>query len=319
MKKIHCFLILCVFSLILGVNFSAADNNYPQKAITIIVPFSPGGGADTYIRMVVPYISKQLGNAAIVVKNIPGGDMITGLMKIYHAKPDGYTLGLFMTPGQAVRQVVGGVNYDLSKVTWLGRISSMDYVMALSPKSKFKTLQDLQQADKVILGVANISGAIGTLISCEKLKIKITPLSHRGSQEAILAAIRGDVDVVQFPITTMRTAIKAGDLNPILVFSKKRATEFQNVLTINELGHPELVDIVKIGYYLGGPPNITPSVVDILKKAVEKALTDKELHMMADKVNRPIIEANAQESNDEINEIINSYTPFKKILSNYLK
>jgi len=319
MKKLCCFFILFALSIVIGINGTAAENNFPQKAITMIVPFSPGGGADTYIRMLVPYMSKQLGNADIVVKNIPGGDMITGLMKIYHAKPDGYTLGLFMTPGQAVRQIVGGVNYDLSKVTWLGRISTMDYIMALSPKSKFKTLKDLQQADKVILGVANISGAIGTLISCEKLKIKITPLSHRGSQEAILAAIRGDVDVVQFPITTMRTAIKAGDLNPILVFSKKRAPDFQDVPTITELGNPELVDVVKIGYYLGGPPNIPPGVANTLKKAVEKALTDKELHMMADKVNRPIIESNAQESQDEINDILNSYAPFKEILSNYLK
>ena len=319
MKKLYVCLIVFVLTLGLCGPGALTAEAFPQKPITIIVPFSPGGGADTYVRLIIPYLSRQLDGANVIVKNIPGGDMITGLMKIYRARPDGHTLGLFMTPGQAVRQIVGGVNYDLGKVTWLGRISTMGYIMALSPKSKFKSLEELQNADKVILGVANISGAIGTLISSEKLKIKITPLAHRGSREAILAAIRGDVDFVQFPITTLRPVLKAGDLKPVLVFSKKRLADFKNIPTIDELGYPTLIDIVKIGYYLGGPPNVPLEIALKLEKAVEAALKDKELRAKADKVKRPIIESNAQEARNEIHAILDSYAPFKEVLVKYLK
>ncbi len=101
-----------------------AQSSFPSKVITFIVPTSPGGGFDTFSRMVIPYLRKYLPHPVnIVVKNIPGGDWNIGITKMYRSKPDGYTIGLINLPGNAINQMLGTAKYDLTKITCLANLT----------------------------------------------------------------------------------------------------------------------------------------------------------------------------------------------------
>lgn len=295
-------------------------STFPSKDLTLVVPFSPGGSFDTYARLVAPYIQRHLpGKVNVVVKNVSGGDSLIGLMEVYGAKPDGYTIGLFMTPGQAVRQVLGNVQYDLKKVTWLGRLTTTTYATAVAPNSKYKSIQSLQAAPSVKLGTAAISGAIATLISAERMGIKVNPISHEGSQEAILSTIRGDVDYVQFPFTSLQKLISSGELIPILVFADKRLPAIPDTPTNIEIGYPDLSDVVVQDYYLGTAPGTPEGVSKILRQAIADALRDPELLAASEKAKMPLNHADADRSMANITRTIETYAKYKEILARYIK
>ena len=118
-----------------------AKSKFPTRAITFVIPTSPGGGFDTFSRILAPYLRKYLpGDPKIIIKNAPGGEWNIGISKMYRAKPDGRTIGVLNMPANAVNQLLGKAKYDLRKITWLGNVSRVTYVTALSRKSKYRTL-----------------------------------------------------------------------------------------------------------------------------------------------------------------------------------
>jgi tripartite-type tricarboxylate transporter receptor subunit TctC len=91
---------------VLTMNEAAAKSTFPSKTITYVVPTSPGGGFDTFSRMIIPYLRKYLpGNPNIIIKNAPGGEWKIGINKMYRAKPDGHTIAVLNMPANALPQV----------------------------------------------------------------------------------------------------------------------------------------------------------------------------------------------------------------------
>lgn len=294
---------------------------FPSKDITFVVPFSAGGGFDTYARLVAPFIQKNLpGNVNVVVKNVTGGDSIIGLMEVYKAEPDGYTIGLFNSPGQVTNQMLGRGDYDLNKVVWLGKIADTAYVAALSPKSKYKSLDDLKHAPQVKLGLAAVaSGAgIGAAIAGREMGINLQLIGHDGSQEAVMAAIRGDVDMIQFPFQSVRKfMVGSQDLDPILVYSPQRLAELPDVPTVVEAGYPQLVGLVKQDYLVGTTPGVPEEVAGVLREALRKAMEDPELAQLAQNAKMPLSYAPADAVARSIADDFKNYEPFKDLIAQY--
>ncbi|MFB0506248.1 MAG: Bug family tripartite tricarboxylate transporter substrate binding protein, partial [Thermodesulfobacteriota bacterium] len=151
-------LLLLMAGTVFGPGDAEAKAAFPSKTITFIVPVTPGGGFDTVTRMLVPYLRKYLPkNPNIIVKNAPGGEWNIGINKMYRSEPDGHTIGILNLPGNAVNQVIGTAKFDLNKITWLGNISQVIYVTALSTKSKYRTVEDLKKAPEVTSGVVGLA------------------------------------------------------------------------------------------------------------------------------------------------------------------
>jgi tripartite-type tricarboxylate transporter receptor subunit TctC len=95
-------------------NQATAKYPDPSKSITFIIPVSVGGGYDFYSRLLAPFLSDEL-DVRIKIRNVPGGKWLVGLDKIYKAKPDGYTIGIW-NPGLMMndKDVLGKVNYDMT-------------------------------------------------------------------------------------------------------------------------------------------------------------------------------------------------------------
>lgn len=299
-----------------------AQADFPKKDITFIVPYTPGGGFDTYARLVAPYIQKYLPNKVnVVVQNVPGAETRLGLMQIYKADPDGYTIGIFNNPGQVTGQVVGNVDYDLNKITWLGRIADEVYVAGLSPKSPYKNLDDLKKAPTVKVGIGgglSSTAGLGSILAAEVMGFKINPIAMEGSQESILAAIRGDIDYVQFALPTMRPfVIDSKQLQPLWVYTRERLPELPDTPTVAELGYPQLLDIVKIDYLLGATPGLPPEVRKTLADAFAKAMQDPELIQAAKNAKRPLSYASGEDTAGMVKRSLENMQKYRETLLKY--
>jgi len=319
------FAILCLAMLLVTAAFGAgsAEAKFPAKTMTFVIPVSPGGGFDTFARMLVPYLQKHLpGNPNIVVNNAPGGEWNIGINKMYRSKPDGNTFAIFNWPANAVSQILGTAKYDLNKVTWLGNISEVTYVMCVSLKSKYKTLQELQKAPEVTSGVVGLAStaALGTIIAAQAMGIKMKPIPHDGSTEAILSAMRGDVDWVQYPLATLKkTIVDSKDLIPLWIYSKKRSPLLPDVPTVEELGYGELAEVVTMYRPVGAPPDLPNDVKKIWYDAFWKATNDPDFHKKMIAANEPAMPMTPEETAKMITQGINMVARYKELIQKYTK
>jgi len=300
-----------------------AKSVFPSKTITFIVPVTPGGGFDTVTRMLVPYLRKYLpGNPNIIVKNAPGGEWNIGINKMYRSKPDGHTIGILNLPGNAVNQVIGTAKFDLNKITWLGNISQVIYVTALSTKSKYRTLEDLKKAPEVTSGVVGLASTagLGTIIAAERMGVKMKPIPHAGSTEAILAAIRGDVDWVQYPFSTLKKSIiDSPDLVPAWVYTKKRLELLPDLPTVEELGYGDLLDIITMYRPVGAPPELPEDVKKIWNDAFWKATNDPEFQEKMVKSNRNPAPMTPEETAAMVSRAVVEVAKYRELILKYRK
>lgn len=297
--------------------------NYPEKDITFIIPTSPGGGYDTYTRTLIPYLQKHLPQQVnILPKNVPGADWALGINQVYNAQPDGYTVGIFNIPGNVVSQLLGKAQYDLTKIKWIGRITDAPYVAAVSPKSPYQTLEQMKAAPEVKSGVVSLSSTagLGTLIAMQRMGIKPRFVTHDGSQEAVLAAMRGDVDFVQYGYASIKKfVVDSHELNPVWVYAKQRIPDLPNVPTIVELGYPDLLDTVAVHYVVGTTPNTPPEIVKILDDAFAKAVAEPEFVKKMTDLGQTPNTATAEETAKIVSDSIKEFGKYKELLEQYTK
>ena len=308
---------------VLTMNEAAAKSAFPSKTITYVVPTSPGGGFDTFSRMIIPYLRKYLpGNPNIIIKNAPGGEWKIGINKMYRAKPDGHTIAVLNMPANALPQVLGEARYDLRKATWLGNIGEVTYVTALSLKCKYKTIEALKKAPMVTSGTVGLASTagLGTLLAAERMGIKMKYIPHSGSTEAILAGIRGDVDWVQYPFSTLKKSIvDSQDLIPVWVYSKKRLKLIPDVPTIAELGYPDLVDVIKMLRPVAAPPGLPDDIAQIWKDAFWKATNDPEFQKKQIAANATPYPMRPQELEEMVEAAMKLLVQYKEIILKHRK
>ncbi len=101
-----------------------AAAQFPEKNIDFLIPFGPGGGFDRTVRMIAPFMEKNLPNkVSVLPKNLPGAGGARALATVFRAKPDGYMITIANVPGAAIPDVMGEkVDYDLKKFVWVARL-----------------------------------------------------------------------------------------------------------------------------------------------------------------------------------------------------
>lgn len=301
----------------------ATNVPFPTKDITFIIPVSPGGGFDTNARILAPYLKKYLpGNPNVVPQNVPGGEWRLGIMQMLKSPPDGSTIAIFNIPGNVLGQVTNTAEYDLNKVPWIGRITDTIYVMALSPKSKYKTLDDLKKATEVKSAVVGLtsSSALAVMFAAQEMQFKVKMINYDGSTEAILSAVRGDVDMVIYPFPSLQKfVVGSTDLTPFVVFSKDRIKELPNTPTIVDMGYPNLLTVVALDYDIGTVPGTPDSLLKTWRDAFSKAVADPDfVKMMTDQLKRAPTPLNADQTAKSISDSLTLYTKYKDVVMQYV-
>ncbi len=317
-------LVVVMVALLLGFHTQQAGAAgqkaaFPIKPITMIVFVPPGGGWDTICRLAAEYWRKYLPNkVSVVIKNVPGGEQLIGPTMLYNSPPDGYTVGTFSS-GAAGPIIAGVVRFDAKRYEWVGMFSEDYYITSASPKSGFKKFSDLQKAKKEILiatpGFAT-ADALGALLAKEKMKLNLKMIPHEGSSGGTLAAIRGDVDLVSSPISSMKKYVIDGhDLVPLWTSAPERLKRLPNVPTLKELGYPEVGKMFVLHRFLAAPPGTPRDKMEILQKSFRAVLQDPEYQAkVRDTLDAEINLANGPEAGRLLENLINLLQPYEKIV-----
>jgi tripartite-type tricarboxylate transporter receptor subunit TctC len=197
-----------------------------DKTIRWIVPNAPGGGYDTYSRLLEPFFEKELG-AEIVVENLSGAGGIIAARTLARAAPDGLTLGILNGPGLLVTALAGEteVPRPAEDFTILARVARSQHVWAAGSDSPLHSIEAVLRAGetrRLVFGVREVGGVafVSIALTTALLDLDVSIVAgFGGSRDAALAVMRGDVDLVVYSYDSIRDAIRSGDLVPILQVS----------------------------------------------------------------------------------------------------
>ena len=225
---------------------SAVANDYPNKAIRLIMPYPIGGSIDIAGRMVAQRLADNLGQA-VVVDNRTGAGGIVGTETGARAAPDGYTVlmggtGTLALSPSLQKNLPYDPNKDFTPVTLLVTIP---YVVVVQPSFKAANIRELIALAKAKPNEINYgSGGSGSAphLAAELFKtmadVRITHVPYKGSTPAITDTMSGQVQLTFTGIPSVMTQMKAGRLRPIGVTSLKRTAALPEVPTIAESGVP---------------------------------------------------------------------------------
>jgi tripartite-type tricarboxylate transporter receptor subunit TctC len=280
-----------------------ADDFFKGKTIRFVVGFSPGGGFDTYTRLIARHIGKHVpGNPRTVVQNRTGAGSMIAANYIYNrAKPDGLTVGNWIGP-LVLQHVLGkkGIRFDGRKFNWLGVPVNDDNTCALTKASGINSIEDWINSKRPIKIGATAPGS--TTDDVPKLVKAATGLpmqiieGYSGTAIIRLAAERGEVDggcwAWQSIKPTWAQGIESGNVKPILQISAKRHPDLPNIALAGSLAKGErgkklmrvATDVyASISRPYSLPPGVPADRVKTLQKAFMDAMNDPELKADAKK------------------------------------
>jgi tripartite-type tricarboxylate transporter receptor subunit TctC len=271
-------------------NVSATDN-YPNRPITLIVPFSAGGNSDTSSRLITRLLSEKLGQT-VVVDNKPGAGGILGMEIGAIAKPDGYTL-IFSSSGQMATYpyLYKKLSFDpVKSFVPIRAGASNPYLMLFNPSKPYKTLPEFIEYAKKNPNSINYgsvgNGSAGHLAG-ELLQqltgIKMTHIAYKLSPTLYADLLSGVLDIgFEFP-NSMRANIEAGKVIPIAIASETRMKSFPNIPTFAELGYPDM-KIAAWGVFLApaGTPAPIVQKLDAALAEILKSPTMTEYYSIGD-------------------------------------
>ena len=300
----------------------AAPKNWPAQDITLIVPFKPGGGFDLQARLIAPFLEKNLPlKVNVIVKNVDGAGGKMGAVEISKAKPDGYTIGIVGREAVAFMGANGELDLDPVTWSWLGQVSGDPLVVAIFTAGKYKTLADMKGQD-IRFGVTS-EMLPSAVVMGQAIGMKVRPVLFSGSGDAILAAMRGDLDAVTFSFPTMMKGVEdsQGKLTALFAASDKRLDVAKNVPTLSELGvklDMSSASVIATSRVLVGPPNMDPAIKSLLETAIAKSMKDPDFLAQMAKAKQYPNYADAAGAQAAVKAAKDAYAPVMSLLKPFL-
>lgn len=257
--------------------------DWPARNVRIIVPFAPGGAADTAARLYSEALSQAFGKQ-FIVENRPGGGGIPVAEAMSRTEPDGYTLMVSGIPiivvGPAMNKNVGyDPMRDLTHIAYFGGTPNM---LAVHRSLGTRTYADfLAYARKQPGGTDYVSAGFGTMgnWAAEYLatleNIKLNHIAYKGGSQAIVDLIAGHVKASVLTWTAIDQHVRAGTLDALAVTSANRLAYLPDVPTFRELGHRDFVSVT--WFSLSGPPKLPRDIVQRINAVIVKATNRPEI------------------------------------------
>lgn len=294
----------------------AAKACYPSGTnVRWIVPYSPGGGYNVYSRMLEPFLEDQIG-AEIVVENIPGAGGAIGHTQIFKARPNGRTVGILNAGGLIMAGIAGEVDFTVDQLTIFGRMVDTRQVIAVGKpayENGIKTIQDALKSKKPLLwGVTGPSsnGFFGAAVLGHVLGFNRKFVSgYPGSTETILAATKGEVDLIEFTFSSIQSAVEAGDVYPLAIVGPKipvhpvfKEKKIPTVVEVAKMvgADPDdalgAAEVTAAGRVVAGPPKIDAKLAKCIADGLHRAMTHPGFKAIAKGARRPIDPIGAKEA-----------------------
>ncbi|MFZ5547602.1 MAG: Bug family tripartite tricarboxylate transporter substrate binding protein [Pseudomonadota bacterium] len=256
---------------------------WPAKPIRLVVPFPPGGGTDIIARETSQRVAAATG-WTFVIENRPGAGGNLGVDLVAKSPADGYSIVIGQTSNLAINPTLyAKMPYDSQKdLAPILLVANAPLVVVTGMNSPFKTLADVVSGAKAKPGQVNIAspgnGTVAHLTSelfQKAASIQAQHVPYKGSSQAIVDVISGNVDVYLSSVPTMLGQIRQGKMRPLAVTSAKRVDDLPNVPTINESGYKGFDAVTWFG--LLAPAGTPKEVIARLNAEFNKALANPEL------------------------------------------
>jgi len=286
---------LIAIMLALACAASSAQEAYPSRPITLIVPFPPGGVADITGRPTANALERVL-KQPVVISNRPGAGGAVGNSLVANAKPDGYTLLMALSSISVIPEADKLFDrkpaYTLDQLIPIALISADPTILVVHPSLPAKSLKEVialarAKAGQLTYSTSGIYGALHMPMEMflHAAKLKMRAVHTTGGGPAITALLGGHVEMTVGGPAAIASHVKAGRLRPIVSWGAKRSEAFPDVLTFKEQGYD-------IEYYIWAgmfAPGGTPEpVMRTVRDAVHKAVEDPAFKSTMAKINSPI-------------------------------
>jgi tripartite-type tricarboxylate transporter receptor subunit TctC len=263
-----------------------AEPGYPNRPVRILVPYGPGGVADTTVRLLAQKLNERLGQQ-FVIENRPGAGGILAAKAGASAAPDGYTLALTGNGTAISKSLFKSLPYDVlrdfksvSVMAWL------DLTIATKADGPLKTVSDIVAAARKNPGKLNfgtIAPGSTQHLSAELFRltgdIKITMVTFRTTPDLATALLRGDVDVGFDYLAGFRAQLNDQALRAVASTGEKRSPSTPEVPTVAESGMPDYV--VTSWNAVSAPAGTPDDIVRFLSKEINEALKSPDIQAKA--------------------------------------
>jgi tripartite-type tricarboxylate transporter receptor subunit TctC len=262
------------------IPLAVSAQNYPDKAIRLVVPFPPGGPTDVAGRIVSEYLSQKFGQP-VVIENKPGAGSQLGIDLVAKSKPDGYTFVLAGTDGISMLPAVKqSIPYRLpADFTFIGSVAKSTIVLAVSAKLPYRSIAELVAFGKAnpgklrygTIGVGT-GGHLSTEVIGKIAGLQMVHVPHTGTAPNVQALVGGFIDFSVSGGSTMKPQADAGTIRVLATIDKERHKLFPDVPTLAEAGIPDVNTPLYIGIL--GPAGIPQDIVERWKKEMAGMIAD---------------------------------------------
>ena len=299
---------------------------FKDKTVRILVGYGPGGGFDTYARLIAPYLAKALG-ASVIVENMPGAGGIAALNRTAASPPDGLNLQLVNGTGAALSQLfeIPAVRYDALELSHLGTIAVSPWMWMVGPTSAIRTPADAMKPGTTLSWAASgpTDGlADGAAFTCEALKLNCrVVIGYKGTSDATIAVVRGEMDAIYISDSTANSMAKSGNARAIATIGRTRSVFFPSTPLITETTRLDrdaawILDFRAaaddLGRILVAPPKMAPGRLTFLRTVLKATLSEPALVAEGERTQRNIgcIDANVTVAN--VRKVLFDPTPEQK-------
>jgi tripartite-type tricarboxylate transporter receptor subunit TctC len=315
-------------SLAAAVLAGSAFAEYPEKPITLVVPFAAGGPTDKVARDLAEALRKPLGNQAIVIENVGGAGGTLGATRVAKAAPDGYTILLHHIGMATSPALYRNLPYKtLEDFEYVGLVNEVPMTLigrTSLPANNYAELAKWLDANRGKINLANAglgaaSHLCGLLLQ-QSLKIDMTTVPYKGTAPAMTDLLGGQVDLMCDQTTNTTGQIESGKVKAFAVTTTKRLTTptLAKLPTLDEAGLKGFNVTIWHGMY--APKGTPKPVLDKLNAALKSALKDPEFDKREEALGAVIVtdaRVNPAEHKKFVESEINKWGPVIKAAGQY--
>jgi tripartite-type tricarboxylate transporter receptor subunit TctC len=297
---------------------------YPERDITFINPWSPGGSTDAIVRQYSKQLEKAL-NGNVIVQNLTGGSGTIGVGSVLRSKPDGYTIG-YAGNGTLVFQpmVMKGLAWSKpDDFQPLVKLNSMPTLLAVRADSHMKTFADFlkevqAKPNQIRVGVAGLRTSADLEMQQVNLashaKMRVVPFTG-GSGEAVLALLGGRVEAMAGYTDGLRGHVEANAMRVIAVFQKGRYEPFPDAAPVGDQPGFASATLLPACNYVIGPKGMPKDVLDKLVTASRQVVTSDEFKAFAQRGGLVLDPLGPTEIRAELQRVVGTYDALLKYLN----
>ncbi|WP_353152960.1 tripartite tricarboxylate transporter substrate binding protein [Pollutimonas bauzanensis] len=274
---------VCPAAILAVMTSTAQASEWPQRPVTIVVPFAPGGSTDVVARTMAQELSKKF-DMQFIVENKPGGSTTIASSYVSRAKPDGYTLYIGTMGMHGMDKILyPSITYDgIDGFTHITRWVSFPMIVVANPNKGLNNFKDLikkakENPDQVTHASAGVgsSNHLAAVLFMKESGIKLMNIPYKGGNPATVAALSGEVDISFATPPSVIAHVKAGRLKALGLSSSGKSTLFPSIPSATESGLPSYNFKVWHGFY--GPAGIPVDITDKLFNASKEILAEEHV------------------------------------------